>query len=128
MRSESSATKLRVPREQAGNDGGAALVQEAAAEDIDRVGGGGHSVVGQGDVPGGVRPVAGLAGVPENRLLDLRGLDAGPAHRLDGGSAAEVHGRQLREGPEEVPDRCARAVEDHRLLHGSDCSRGHGAP
>ena len=62
-------------------------------------------------------PLPGLAGVPEDRLVDLGGVDAGAAQRLDGRGVAELDGGRVGERAQEPADRRARALDDDRAFH-----------
>src|SRR5439155_11166727 len=81
------APECLVPAEEGGNDGGTALVQQAAAEDIDGVGGGRRGVAGQ-DIP--------LEGQAGPGLIE----DTAPAEAADGrpvgdAQAGQDHGRPV---------------------------------
>ena len=59
-----------------------------------------------------VRGVDRRRDVPEDRLVDRGRLDARARHRLDGGRAAEVDGRDVREVGAGARERRAGAVDD----------------
>src|SRR5262249_14956327 len=74
-----TAPQRLVAAESAGGDGGLALVEQAAAEDVHRVGGGGGLVVGQGIL---------IEGQGGTGLVE----DAGPAETGDRGAGLVVPG------------------------------------
>src|SRR5215213_7933113 len=93
-------------------------LQSRAADLVDREGGDGvRDTRAQGDLPGGVLPVARLHDVPHDDLVyDLR-IYARPLYGGAGGDHPEVDRAEILELPEQLADGRPRARKYHYIRH-----------